>query len=120
MYYVVQKLHDSQDKHFVSYQVPHYLLSDKTANIIFEFGEKPNIKRKWAAKEDIILLTQDRAFFHAYVKKLIQLEESHLEKISNAQKEVERLQKQYQEQMHEELNSFKTLSKKSTKVPTLI
>ena len=120
MYYVVQILHDSQDKHFVSYQVPRYKLSEKNANIIFEFGEKPNIKRKWAAKEDIILLTKDKAFFHAYITKLIQLEESHIEKINNAQKEVERLQKQYQEQMHSELNSFKELSKKSTKVPTLI
>ena len=120
MYYVVQMLHDSKDKHFVSYQVPHYLLSDKTANIIFEFGEKPNVKRKWAAKEDIILLTKERAFFRAFVTKLIELEESHLEKISNAKKEVERLEKEYQEQMHEELNSFKELSKKSPKVPTLI
>jgi len=120
MYYVVQILHDAQDKHFVSYQVPHYILSNKTTSIIFEFGEKPNVKRKWAAKDDIILLTQDKIFFHAYITKLIQLEESHLEKINNAQKEVERLKKQYQEQMHEELNSFKELSKKNPKVPTLI
>ncbi|PHR56199.1 MAG: hypothetical protein COA44_08905 [Arcobacter sp.] len=120
MFYVIQILHDSEEKHFVSYQVPKYILSDKNTNIIFEFGEKPNIKRKWAAKEDIVLLTKDKHFFQAYVKKLIQLEESHLEKISNAKEEVLRLKKQYQEQMHKELRSFKELSSKSSNVPTLI
>jgi len=116
----VQLLHDSIEKHFVSYQVPRYILSEKSTNIIFEFGTKPNIKRKWAAKEDIVLLTKDREFFHAYVTKLIKLEESHLQKINQAQEELERLQKQYQEQMHSELNSFKELAEKSTKIPTLI
>ena len=113
-------LHDSKEKHFASYQVPHYILSEKSTNVIFEFGEKPNVKRNWAAKEDIILLTQDKNFFHAYVKKLIELETSHLAKIESAQKEVEKLKQQYQEQMHDELNSFKKLSETNTKVPTLI
>ena len=120
MYYVIQMLHEAQDKYFVSYQVPKYKLSEKNANIIFEFGEKPNIKRKWAAKNDIILLTQDKTFFQAYITKLIELETSHIEKINQAKAEVEKLQKQYQEQMHDELNSFKELSKKNNKVPTLI
>jgi len=120
MYYVIQLFHDSIDKHFISYQVPKYILSTKNKNIIFEFGEKPNIKRKWAAKEDIILLTKDKEFFHAYVTKLIQMEKHHLEQINKAKEEVERLQKEYQEQMHCELKSFKDLSQANTKVPTLI
>jgi len=119
MYYVVQILHQAQDKHFVSYQVPRYRFSEKNANVIFEFGERPNVKRKWAAKKDIVLLTQDKSFFQAYVSKLIELESSHIEKINHAKEEVERLQKQYQEQMHKELNSLKELSKNG-KVPTLI
>ncbi|MDF1881226.1 hypothetical protein JHD50_07910 [Sulfurimonas sp. MAG313] len=120
MYYVVQILHDAQDKHFISYQVPKYILSEKNTNIIFEFGEKPNIKRKWAAKKDIILLTKEKTFFQAFEAKLIKLEESHLDKINNAQEKLVHLQKQYQEQMHSELNSFKELSEKNPKVPTLI
>ena len=120
MYYVIQIIHESQEKHFVSYQVPKYILSDKNTNVIFEFGEKPNVKRKWALKEDIILLTQDKSFFLAYVKKLVDLEVSHIEKIDNAKEEVKRLQKKYQEDMHSELNSLKDLSKKSSNIPTLI
>jgi len=120
MYYVVQMLHESQGKYFVSYQVPKYILSTKNKNIIFEFGEKPNIKRKWAAKEDIILLTQDKDFFQAYVNKLIKMEKSHLDEIVKAEEELERLQKEYKDHMCSELESFKELSHKSSKIPTLI
>jgi len=118
MYYVIQILHDSEIKHFVSYQVPKYILTDKSKNIIFEFGVKPDVKRKWALKEDIILLTSDKKFFHAYLNKIISLEEGHLDKIQKAEEEVERLRKEYQKKMHEELQSFKELSKNNS--PSLI
>jgi len=120
MYYVIQILPESQEKHFISYQVPKYILSAKNKHIIFEFGEKPNIKRKWAPKEDIILLTQDKEFFHAYIKKLRQIEEDNVQNITKAKEEVYRLQKEYQETMHDELKSFKELSQKNAKIPTLI
>ena len=120
MYYVVQKLHDAGDKHFISYQVPKYILSNKTENIIFEFGEKPNTKRKWANKDDIVLLTADKTFFLAFVNKLTTMEKEHLEKIEEAQKEVEKLVQEYQESMHNELDSFKNLSLKNNEVPTLL
>ncbi len=120
MYYVVQELHDSGEKHFISYQVPKYILSNKNENIIFEFGEKPNIKRKWANKNDIILLTENRKFFLAFVTKLKSMEEEHLQKINQAQKEVEKLIRKYEDTMHDELESFKKLSVKNADVPTLL
>ncbi len=120
MYYVVQELHDSGEKHFISYQVPKYILSSKNENIIFEFGERPNIKRKWANKNDIVLLTDNKAFFLAFVEKLKSMEAEHLEKINKAQQEVEKLIQQYQDSMHDELDSFKKLAQKNTDVPSLI
>lgn len=120
MYYVVQELHDSGEKHFITYQVPKYILSNKNENIIFEFGQKPNIKRKWANKNDIILLTENKAFFLAFVEKLKSVEKEHLEKINQAQKEVEKLIQQYQDTMHNELDSFKKLSKENPDVPSII
>ena len=120
MYYVVQKLHDAGDKHFISYQVPRYILSQKTENIIFEFGEKPNIKRKWTNKKDIVLLTSDKAFFLAFVNKLTAMEEEHLQKIADAQQEVEKLKQQYEESMNSELDSFKELAQKNKDVPNLV
>lgn len=120
MYYVVQILHDSKEKHFVSYKASKYILSSKNRNIIFEFGEKPDVKRKWAPREDIILLTQDKEFFKAYVTKLISMESEHLEKINQAKEEVERLSQQYREELHSELSSFKELSTKNSKIPSLL
>lgn len=120
MYYVIQLLHDGREKHFVSYQVPKYILSSKNHNIIFEFGEKPNVKRKWAPKEDIILLTQNKEFFQAYLTKLTQLEKEHLAQINAAQQEIERLEIHYKEQIHSELTNFKQLAKKNKKIPTLL
>jgi len=120
MYYVIQALNNAGDKHFISYKVPKYILSNKNENIIFELGEKPNIKRKWAAKNDIILLTENKAFFLAYLKKLTDLEETHLKEIDTAQKEVERLIQNYEETMKEELDSFKKLSLNNDDVPTLL
>ncbi len=120
MYYVIQVLHHTGNKHFISYKVPKYILSSKNENIIFELGEKPNIKRKWANKNDIILLTENKAFFLAYLKKLTSIEETHLEKIDHAQKEVERLIQNYEETIKEELDSFKKLSQNNENVPTLL
>lgn len=120
MYYVIQILHESQNKHFLSYQVPKYILSTKNKNIIFEFGERPDIKRKWAARDDIILLTQDKEFFQAYVTKLHQIEQTHLEQISKAKEEVARLEKEYQMTMQSELKAFKDLALTNSKIPTLI
>lgn len=48
------------------------------------------------------------------------MEEEHLEKINQAQKEVEKLIQQYEDTMHDELESFKKLSVKNDKVPTLL
>ncbi len=120
MYYVIQIIHGVDNKYFASYEVPKYILSEKNTNIIFEFGEKPNVKRKWAPKEDIVLITRDRRFFNAYVEKLIKLESSHLEEIKKAQAEVERLKQRYEEHMNAELHSFKKLSETNKKIPNLI
>jgi hypothetical protein len=38
MYYVIQILHEHADKHFVSFKVPKYIVSEKNQNIIFEFS----------------------------------------------------------------------------------
>jgi hypothetical protein len=120
MYYVVQELHGAGDKHFISYQVPKYILSNKNENVIFEFGEKPNVKRKWANKGDIVLLTDNKAFFLAFVEKLKSMEKEHLEKINQAQKELEKLIEQYQDSMHDELDSFKQLALENSNVPSLL
>jgi len=103
MYYVIQALEGIKNKHFVSYSVPKYRYSPKNENIIFEFGEKPNIKRKWAAKKEIILLTQDKVYFKNFLKKLKSTEETYLKLIDEQEQKINQLYKELQTKMNEEL-----------------
>lgn len=120
MYYVIQVLHDCEKKHFISYQAPKYILSTKNKNIIFEFGEKPDIKRKWAPREDIVLLTQDKEFFTAYLAKLSAMQSEYLQKIDDAKEEMQRLLQEHKNALHSEFKHFQELSAKNPKVPSLL
>jgi len=107
MYYVIQRLHGIKNKSFVSYSVPKYISSQKNSNVIFEFGEKPNVKRKWAPKDEIVLLTQDKLFFVNYLKKLKEKETSFLKKIDAQKKRLDALYQELNESMHQEFDSIK-------------
>lgn len=88
MYYVIQRHHGDPKKHYLAYSVPRYLSSEKSQNIIFEFQHEGAVKRKWAPKEDIVLLTDDHDFFLSILHKLEQLKHSHLAKIDAAQAQL--------------------------------
>lgn len=88
MYYVIQRHHGDPKKHYLAYSVPRYLSSEKSQNIIFEFQHDGSTKRKWAAKEDIVLLTDNYDYFKSVLEKLEHLKQSHLTKIDAAQAEL--------------------------------
>jgi hypothetical protein len=81
MYYVIQRHHSDPKKHYLAYTVPRYISSENSQNIIFEFRHNDTIKRKWAPKEEIVLLTDDEQLFQATLKKLEALKRTHLERI---------------------------------------
>jgi predicted transcriptional regulator len=89
MYYVIQRHHGDPKKHYLAYSVPRYISSEKSQNIIFEFQHNGETKRKWASKEDIVLLTDNQEFFQSTLKKLEALRSSHLEKIDIAQTQLD-------------------------------
>ncbi len=107
MYYVIQALEGIKNKHFVSYSVHKYKSSKKNNTIIFEFGAKPNIKRKWAAKDEIILLTQDKQYFLSFLKKLKSTEESYLKKIDEHEQKIEALFLELKDEMHTQFSNMK-------------
>lgn len=107
MYYVIQAIHGIKNKHFVSYSAPKYIYSAKNENVIFEFGEKPDIKRKWAAKVDIVLLTKDKEFFLTFLKRLKNTEETYLNKIDEQQKRLDELFAELKEKMDGQFDSIK-------------
>lgn len=88
MYYVIQRHHGDPKKHYLAYSVPRYLSSEKSQNIIFEFKHDGCVKRKWAPKEDIVLLTDNHELFQSTLEKLELLKRSHLEKIDTAQAQL--------------------------------
>lgn len=88
MYYVIQKHHGNPKKHYLAYTVPRYISSENSQNIIFEFRQNDTIKRKWAPKEEIVLLTDNEEFFKETLKKLEGLKQSHLERIDAAEAQL--------------------------------
>lgn len=88
MYYVIQRHHNDPTKHYLAYNVPRYLTSEKSQNIIFEFQHDGNVKRKWAPKEDILLLTDSYEYFKSVLEKLEHIKQIHLTKINAAQAEL--------------------------------
>lgn len=88
MYYVIQRHHGDPKKHYLAYSVPRYISSENSQNIIFEFQIDGVVKRKWAAKEEIILLSDDPILFKTTLEKLEQLKQIHLQKIDAAEAQL--------------------------------
>ncbi len=88
MYYVIQRHHGDPKKHYLAYTVPRYISSENSQNIIFEFRHNDTIKRKWAPKEEIVLLTDDEQLFQTTLQKLEGLKRSHLERIDAAEAQL--------------------------------
>lgn len=88
MYYVIQRHHGDPKKHYLAYTVPRYISSESSQNIIFEFHHDGVVKRKWAAKEEIVLLTDDKELFQETLQKLEALKKGHLEKIDAAETQL--------------------------------
>jgi len=88
MYYVIQRHHGNTKKHYLAYSVPRYISSKTSQNIIFEFHQDGTVKRKWAPKEEIILLTDDKELFQTTLEKLESLKRAHLEKIDAAEAQL--------------------------------
>jgi hypothetical protein len=88
MYYVIQKHHGNPKKHYLAYTVPRYISSENSQNIIFEFRNEEGTKRKWAPKDEIVLLTDDQQLFQTTLQKLEEIKQAHLEKIDAAETQL--------------------------------
>ncbi len=110
MYYVIQRHHGDPKKHYLAYTVPRYISSANSQNIIFEFRHDGAVKRKWAPKEEIVLLTDDEELFKSTLEKLEAIKRSHLEKIDAAEAQLSN-------EIHSLLNAmqseFETIKKNS-------
>ena len=88
MFYVIQKKHFDPNKFYLAFRVPKYIASKISKNIIFEFNVAGKIKRKWAPKDDIVLLTDDVALFEKTLIRYESIEEKHKERVDEAKRKV--------------------------------
>ncbi len=88
MHYVIQRVREPKLKHFLAYPVPRYIASPNTDSIIMEFVIEGKKVRKWAAKADIILMTDNEQLYHTTLEKLRTVKQKHLEQITLAQKQI--------------------------------
>ncbi len=110
MYYVIQKHHGNPKKHYLAYTVPRYISSANSQNIIFEFRNEEGVKRKWAPKEEIVLLTEDEPLFRSVLEKLESIKQTHLEKIDAAEAQ---LAQEINALLGAMQNEFETIKRKS-------
>lgn len=82
MYYVIQRVIGNPNKHYIAYSISRYITSKNSENVIMEFNLSPAVKRKWAPKDVIILITSDKELFQTALKQLEDIRSAHLEKIN--------------------------------------
>lgn len=106
MYYVIQRRHNDPRKHFFTYKVPKFITSKANENIIFEYTLEGQVKRKWAPKQDIILITGDELFYKRVLEQLTSIEGEHLKKIEEAEKNLQSKFREMAEGMQKEFDEM--------------
>lgn len=116
MYYVIQHKHNNPRKHFVTYKVPKFITAKNSDTVIFEFKVNGVVKRKWAQKKEIILLTDNKEFYDLMIKRLTALEQAHLKKIEEAETE---LQNAFTDMLVGMTNEFEKIDEKRRKTDAI-
>lgn len=119
MYYVIKKQLDNPSVCFVGFKIPKYIASKSNNNVIFEFEQDGKIQRKWISKEDIILLTQDKAFFLETIRKFKAVEATQQQLVNKAKENLTQTMTTFTETVNAEIDDFETL-RDSTDVPCIL
>lgn len=110
MYYVIQRHHNNYQKHYFAYVVAKFIAAKNTHNVIFEIKRDGLMKRKWAPKEDIILLTDNKEVFRTTLEHLETIKNHHLENINAAQEQLNLQISHFNETMQKEFETIKLSS----------
>ena len=119
MYYVIKKQPDSIEKSFIGFQVPKYIAAKNNNHIILEFTVNGKVTRKWVKKEDIILLTDNKAYFLKIMKQLKSVEETQKKLVEEARIKLDESMETFSETMKAEMDKFDEI-KNSDDVPNML
>lgn len=115
MYYVIQRHHNNHQKQYFAYAVAKYIAAKNTQNVIFEINHDGTMKRKWAPKDDIILLTDDKELFRTTYERLQCVSAEHLKKIEAAREELHHEIESMLQSMQKEFDLIKQATKSNLK-----
>ncbi len=119
MYYVIKRQKDNPLKCFIGFQVSKYIASKNNDNVIFEFIKDGKSQRKWVAKDDIILLTEDKEFFIKIMNQFKEVEQTQQKLIDEAQKKLDESVENFTMNVNNKLDEFDEI-RTSDDVPCIL
>jgi len=109
MYYVIIKQENNPSSHFFGFLVQKYIAAKNTENVIFEIVRNGKTIRKWIDKKEIILLTDDKAYFVELMHQFKEVEAQQQELVNEAHKNLEETLENFTEVINEEVSSFEKI-----------
>ena len=119
MYYVIKKQPDSIEQSFIGFQVPKYIAAKNNDHVILEFSVKGKVTRKWVRKEEIILLTDSKAYFLKIMKEFKGVEETQKRLVEEARAKLDESVETFSETMKSEMDKFEEI-RNSDDVPNML
>ncbi|MCD6433442.1 MAG: hypothetical protein J7L21_05310 [Sulfurimonas sp.] len=119
MYYVIKRDLTHPLKCFMGFQVPKYIASKNSDSVIFEFNKDGKAQRKWIAKEDIVLLTDDKEFFIKTMNQFKEVEQTQQKLVDSAQNRLNQSVKTFTQEVNNELDKFYK-NKNSGNIPCIL
>ena len=109
MYYVIIKKTDTHPMEFRGFKVPKFITKKNSDNVIFEFKIDGKIIRKWVNKADILLLSDDKAFYTKTMESFKEVEQEQQKLVSDAQNKLNETIENYAQTMNEEFENFEAM-----------
>jgi glucosamine 6-phosphate synthetase-like amidotransferase/phosphosugar isomerase protein len=109
MYYVIIKKSDTHPMGFIGLKVPKFITKKDSDNVIFEFKIDGKVVRKWVDKKNILLLTDDKAFYLKTMQSFKNIEEEQQQLVETAQNKLNETIENYAQKMDEEFKNFEEI-----------
>jgi len=109
MYYVIIKKPQTNPTEFMGFKVPKFITKKHSDNVIFEFKIDGKVIRKWINKNDILLVTKDKAFYLKIMQQFKQVQEEQQALVDEAKQKLNETIDNFAETMNKEFESFEAI-----------
>ena len=119
MYYVIKKQPNSPHASFIGFQVPKYIAAKNNDHVILEFLVNGKPTRKWVKKEEVILLTDKKAYFLKIMKQFKSVEATQQKLVDEARAKLDESMETFTETMNASIKEFEEI-RTSSDVPCML